>query len=129
MQTASADIREFIVKNFNQNLDGEIHLWSALLDQPDESIIIKDRTNHEPQFGLEKELAVIWKKILEIGHIRNSDNFFEIGGNSLLAIKLIYRLNEKFNIDLPLSIIFEASTLAEMSLTISDMINNKLVTK
>ena len=53
-------------------------------------------------------------KILEIGHIRNSDNFFEIGGNSLLAIKLIYRLNEKFNIDLPLSIIFEASTLADV---------------
>ena len=68
-------------------------------------------------------------KILEIVQIRNSDNFFEIGGNSLLAIKLIYRLNEKFNISLPLSMIFEASTLTEMSLTISDMINNKLVTK
>ena len=34
-------VREFIVKNFNQNLDGEIHLWSALLDQPDERIIQK----------------------------------------------------------------------------------------
>jgi len=56
VQTASADIREFIVKNFNQILDGEIHLWSALLDQPDESIIIKDRTNHEPQLGFEKNL-------------------------------------------------------------------------
>lgn len=31
-------VSEFIVKDFNQNLDGEIHLWSALLDQPDEII-------------------------------------------------------------------------------------------
>ncbi len=49
-------VRKFIVKNFDQNLDGEIHLWSALLDQPDESIIIKDRTNHEPKLGFEKNL-------------------------------------------------------------------------
>ena len=68
------------------------------LPEPDGNIIIKDKKNYDYGTGFEKEVAVIWKDILEIRKISNSDNFFAIGGTSLLAIQLINKLNEKFDI-------------------------------
>ncbi len=83
--------------------------------EPDENIIIKDETKGDYGDGFENELAVIWKDILEIKKISNSDNFFAVGGTSLLAIQLIYKLNEKFEIDLPVSIIFDSPTINKLS--------------
>ena len=87
------------------------------LPEPDENNIIKikNESKNNNKDGLEKELEVIWKDILEIRKISNSDNFFTIGGTSLLAIRLIYKLNEKFKIDLPLGIIFDLPTISKLS--------------
>ena len=85
------------------------------LPEPDGNIIIKDNKNYDYGTGFEKEVAVIWKDILEIRKISNSDNFFAIGGTSLLAIQLINKINEKFDIELPLSIIFDYPTISKLS--------------
>ena len=84
------------------------------LPEPDENIIIKDEAKHDYEYGYERELAVIWKDVLKIKKNSSSDNFFAIGGTSLLAIQLIYKLNEAFNIDLPLSIIFDSPTISKL---------------
>ena len=84
------------------------------LPEPDENIIIIGK-NYDCIAGCEKEVAVIWKDILEIRKVSKSDNFFTIGGTSLLAIQLINKLNEKFDIDLPLSIIFDYPTISKLS--------------
>ena len=85
------------------------------LPKPNETVIIKDEKKYDYGDGLEKELAIIWNDILETKKISNSDNFFTIGGTSLLAIRLIYKLNEKFDIDLPLSTIFDSPTISKLS--------------
>ena len=85
------------------------------LPEPEENIIIKDETKFHYSDGFEKEVAIIWKDILEIKKISNTDNFFAIGGTSLLAIRLINKLSERFDIDLPLSIIFDSPTISKLS--------------
>lgn len=108
-------IPSFFIELNNLPLTPNGKIDRKVLPEPDENIIIKDRTDNINQTDFEEELAGVWEEILEIGHISNSDNFFAIGGSSLSAIRLIYKLNEKFNIDLPLSVIFQAPTISKLS--------------
>ncbi|MBE0572736.1 MAG: amino acid adenylation domain-containing protein [Ignavibacteriaceae bacterium] len=89
----------------------------------DSILIENDLTENIPQNNLENEIMKIWENHLGVKNIGVKNNFFEIGGNSLLAIKLIYELNDKFNIDLPLSIIFDAPSISKLSIEISKFKN------
>lgn len=60
-------------------------------------------------------MADIWKDLLGVKTVAPGDDFFQIGGYSLLAFQVVQRLREKLAIDVPLRIIFEASTLREFS--------------
>ena len=71
-----------------------------------------------PRNELETSLARIWQKMFSIAQIGIYDNFFEIGGDSLQATQLLSRLKENFHVDLPLSAIFEAPTVADLTLVI-----------
>lgn len=53
-----------------------------------------------------------------------NDNFFEIGGNSLLAVRLIAKISEKFDVELPLAILFQTSSLSELSAAIDNYTDN-----
>lgn len=71
-----------------------------------------------PRSELEQSLTTIWQELLRIDQIGVHDNFFDIGGDSLLATRLIGQLEEAFQIDLPLRALFEAPTVADMAMTI-----------
>jgi surfactin family lipopeptide synthetase A len=64
-----------------------------------------------PRNAVESEIAAIWKEVLEIDEIGVLDNFFEIGGHSLLAMRLLSRLHEAFGIEVPLRRFFEMPTI------------------
>lgn len=64
---------------------------------------------------LEKKLADIWKEILEINNVLNSDNFFEKGGDSLKAIKLANLVQDEFNVEISLQVLFDKPQFAEMA--------------
>lgn len=68
-----------------------------------------------PKTNAQKILVHIWEELLSVSNIGIDDDFFESGGHSLLAISLIDKLNEQFNIDLPLSLIFNAPTISRLS--------------
>jgi len=65
--------------------------------------------------SLEKKVALIWSEILKLERVGIHNNFFEMGGHSLLAIRLIARLHEEFKVDLPLRKLFEAPTVADVA--------------
>lgn len=79
-----------------------------------------DVTNPEkyivtPKNKYEKQLFVLWKEILKIENISLYDNFFDIGGNSILAINLTSLIVRDFGIVVDTTAIFEYSNIKELS--------------
>jgi len=68
-----------------------------------------------PRNCVEKALAEIWAEVLDLDRIGVHDSFFDLGGNSLLATQAISKVRQIFQLKLPLRVIFETSTVAEMA--------------
>jgi len=70
----------------------------------------------------ECRLATLWSQALKLSDdISVNSNFFELGGHSLLATRLCNSITERFGIELPVSAIFEQSTLAQLARYIETM--------
>lgn len=69
-----------------------------------------------PRTSVEEVVAGLWAKVLGLEQVGIHDNFFELGGHSLLATQVIFRVRDTFQVDLPLRSLFEAPTVAELSL-------------
>ncbi len=76
----------------------------------------------EPRTPAEKSLASIWTKLLGINRIGINDNYFELGGDSLLATQLASQVRNVFEVELPLVELFRHPTLAEMATSIEEAI-------
>jgi non-ribosomal peptide synthetase component F/thioesterase domain-containing protein len=68
-----------------------------------------------PQTETEKALAKIWEDVLSARPIGRNQDYFELGGNSLLAIRLFAEIDRIFHVHLPISTLFYAKTIAEFS--------------
>ena len=63
----------------------------------------------------EAVLAEIWRDFLGVEHIGLTDNFYELGGDSLLAAQILSRVRKTFHIEIPLSALLDEPTLAALS--------------
>ncbi|HVG20626.1 MAG TPA: phosphopantetheine-binding protein, partial [Blastocatellia bacterium] len=68
-----------------------------------------------PRNIIEEAVAGIWKEILGVQQVSVQDNFFDVGGHSILAMRLLSRLRETFRVQLPVRYFFGAATVAELS--------------
>ncbi|MCB9096303.1 MAG: amino acid adenylation domain-containing protein [Arcobacter sp.] len=84
-------------------------------------------TYYPPKSDLQKHICKIWNKILNLEEecISIRDNFFTLGGNSILAIKLIGKLNKEFNLNLSVFNIFQHNTIEKFALFLQSHINDK----
>jgi amino acid adenylation domain-containing protein/non-ribosomal peptide synthase protein (TIGR01720 family) len=80
-----------------------------------------------PTTPIEKKLCAIWQEILEIEPIGIHDNFFKLGGHSLIATRLIARVRNIYNVDIPLRILFEKSTILAFSSHLDSLLKEKAV--
>ncbi|HEY0734806.1 MAG TPA: amino acid adenylation domain-containing protein, partial [Herpetosiphonaceae bacterium] len=71
-----------------------------------------------PRTPTEETVARILSEILVVDRVGAHDNFFELGGHSLLAMQLISRLRHAFQVELPLRVLYESATVADLALTI-----------
>jgi amino acid adenylation domain-containing protein len=69
----------------------------------------------EPRDSTERQLAAIWTEVLKLNRIGIHDNFFALGGHSLLVAQVIARVRHAFNYDMPAHVMFDAPTVAEMA--------------
>ncbi|NUS17481.1 MAG: amino acid adenylation domain-containing protein [Streptomyces sp.] len=58
-----------------------------------------------------KQLQDIWADLLQLPSVDPNGNFFALGGNSLLALRMVNRVRAEFGVDLPLGQVFEAPTV------------------
>jgi acyl transferase domain-containing protein/thioesterase domain-containing protein/aryl carrier-like protein len=66
----------------------------------------------EPRDEIERGLAAIWKEMLGLQQVSIDDDFFELGGQSLIAMRLFNRIRKEHGVELPLSVLFQAPTIA-----------------
>lgn len=68
-----------------------------------------------PRNAIEKSIAGIWKDALEIEHLGVQDNFFDLGGHSILAVTVVSRIELALKQTCPLTLLFAHPTVAELA--------------
>jgi len=64
---------------------------------------------------LEDAIAAVWREVLGVDRLGVGDDFFELGGSSVLIPKLLARVNELFDVDLPALTLLESPTVAGLA--------------
>lgn len=64
-----------------------------------------------PQGPIEERIAGFWQDLLGVDKIGAEDSFFDLGGHSLIAVRLFAQIRKAFQVDLPISVLFEAPTI------------------
>lgn len=68
-----------------------------------------------PETDTEKKIAQIWSEILGVNEIGRNDNFFRLGGDSLMGVRIHNRMSEEFSADLPIRHLFELQTIGGLA--------------
>jgi natural product biosynthesis luciferase-like monooxygenase protein len=91
------------------------------LPMPGQSRPAAEDTFVAPRTAEETMLAEIWTDVLRLERVGVNDNFFEAGGNSLLAAQIIRRIQATFQVEIPLRSLFEAPTIATLAAVINTL--------
>jgi len=94
-----------VLPEFPLTLNGKVDTKS--LPPPQDFERLLERNYVAPRTETEKALVTIWSELLDQHQISITDNFFDLGGNSLLVSQLSIRLLEQFNISVPAKILFD----------------------
>ncbi|NES86858.1 MAG: amino acid adenylation domain-containing protein, partial [Moorea sp. SIO2B7] len=68
-----------------------------------------------PRDPVERQLAQIWSEVLNVYPIGVQDNFFDLGGHSLIAVRLMSQIEKQFGKNLPLATIFKGQTIEQLA--------------
>ncbi|MDQ2093166.1 type I polyketide synthase [Rhodalgimonas zhirmunskyi] len=64
-----------------------------------------------PEGAIEEGLAKLWSDLLGVEQVGAEDNFFDLGGHSLIAVRLFAQVRKQWKVDFPISVLFEAPTI------------------
>jgi amino acid adenylation domain-containing protein len=90
------------------------------LPAPSGSVTGSDRVVVAPRTYFEQQLAEIWEEVFEVTPIGVDDSFWDLGGHSMLAVKLMSRITKAFGKRVSLNTLFEAPTVALLAKHIED---------
>ncbi|TCP59190.1 amino acid adenylation domain-containing protein [Tumebacillus sp. BK434] len=68
-----------------------------------------------PETELQRAIAELWQELLKVKEVGIYDNFFDLGGHSLTATRILSRINRKLEVHVPLKVLFEAPTVAGLA--------------
>jgi acyl-CoA synthetase (AMP-forming)/AMP-acid ligase II len=98
------------------------------LPQPTEGNILRDETEEKFESPIEEHLSAMLSTLLGVSHVGSNDNFFTLGGHSLMGAQLIAKVRESFGVELSLRALFEEPTTRGMSAEIERLIYARLAT-
>jgi amino acid adenylation domain-containing protein len=104
--------------------NGKVDL--SALPAPSAANALTDDKFVAPRTTVEQRLAGILRPLLHVDRVSIKDNFFLLGGHSLLGTQLITRISESFGVELSLFSLFDHPTLEEMSLEVEKLILAKV---
>jgi len=85
------------------------------LPAPDGAFQEKERQYTAPKDEIETQLVKIWERVLKIKPVGTQDDFFALGGNSLLAAQLFAQVEKTLGKKLPLATLFQAPTIEQQA--------------
>jgi acyl transferase domain-containing protein/acyl carrier protein len=106
----------------NQTAESPSESSGPLLNRPNDAIVAGGYARPDlptpfqaPQTEVERTIAKIWQEALGQSEVGLDDNFFDLGGHSLIATSILSRIRNAFKISLPLRVIFETPTVRALS--------------
>jgi phthiocerol/phenolphthiocerol synthesis type-I polyketide synthase E len=69
---------------------------------------------------LERAIARIWGRVLRVDNVGLDDSFFDLGGNSVIALRLLTELKRELGLELPPAMLFESPTVASLARRLAD---------
>ncbi|WP_342651529.1 amino acid adenylation domain-containing protein [Pseudomonas sp. REB1044] len=90
----------------------------ALLAELQAASQAPEQIDEQPLNPSEQLVAELWQQLLEVPHISRHDNFFRLGGDSLLATRFLEMLRSRLGLELPMGQLFGAASLAEVAHTL-----------
>ncbi|MBC8126446.1 MAG: amino acid adenylation domain-containing protein [Gloeobacteraceae cyanobacterium ES-bin-144] len=103
-----------VIEAFPLNANGKIQITS-LPDPGHPATIIPDAPIQAPEGLVECQLATIWRELLGISEIGRNDDFFSLGGHSLMALRMFSRITREFGKSLPLATLLQHPTIASLA--------------
>jgi amino acid adenylation domain-containing protein len=73
-----------------------------------------------PQTQTQERLADIWRVLLGVEHIGTTDNFFQLGGHSLMVMQVVARIRSEFQIEIPIRALFEDPTIEGLARVVEE---------
>ena len=109
------------------DMQARLEQWAKPLEIMDADNPLSDAASHAPerrselvqtdftQAGIERRLCSIWADLIGVDQVDANDNFFDLGGDSLMALQVTSRLRESLIADLSAATVMEAPTVAELT--------------
>ena len=72
-----------------------------------------------PRNSIEEQLVAIWCRLLNVERIGVHDNFFQLGGHSLIATRIVLQIRREFDVEIPLRAVFENPAIEGLALQIT----------
>jgi acyl carrier protein len=114
--------RFVLLKNFPKTTNGKID--RKALPDPSSSEVARASGFVAPRNQLEKNLTNMWQEVLRIPQVGIHDDFFALGGSSLLAVGIVSRLISEMDLELPVRDFFANPTVASQAAHIQRLLND-----
>lgn len=79
------------------------------------AVTVQPGMDGAPRDDLERELADVWRQVLELDDVGIHDDFFDLDGNSLQVIRLVSHIQRSHGVGIPAEDVFEHSTVATLA--------------
>ncbi len=106
------------------NVNGKVDKKS--LPPPKKHLLVTDAIYVAPTTEVEIELVKVWSRILNVENIGINDNFFNLGGHSLLVTEALLHIKKTFNINLSIKRFFDEPTISQLAKLIDHEDNNAI---
>src|SRR5437879_1041930 len=94
--------------------NGKVDRKRLLEHAASEGVATRLEEPFSPRTKEEARLAEVWKDTLSVDSVSASDSFFDLGGNSLLAVRLVWRIREALGVDIPIQELYQRPTIGEL---------------
>ena len=118
--TVSSMPVEALMEQQEQLASESTDVGGTKFDRPD-----LDSEYVEPRDDVEKTVVGFWEDLLGVNKVGVKDSFFDLGGHSLIAVRLFAKIKQTYSVDYPISILFEAPTVERCAEMIREAIGEE----